>query len=609
MHSVASTTYRSRAARALGAAALLGAATPGAAQTPVTERLVVTATVAPVASDLLSRTLTVLTRDDLERMGATTVTDALRLVPGVDARARGAFEVQTDFSIRGATFGQNLVLADGLRLNNSQSGHHNGEIPAAVASVDRIEVVRGAASAVHGADALGGTINVISRRGPYRSGRIAVGQFGYASGQAAVSGGLVPANWTAALWATRAGNFDVPVDGGGRARSVDREFGLGGGSLRGAPAPGWTVDVRHQRRAFGANGFYGASPSKEWTDQTLAAVSRQAATGVWTWSARGVYRHHGDHFRWDINRPGFAENRHRTNAAEATLTATRRVRADHQVTLGLTAGGDWIRSSNLGRHRYARVSGFAELVAPLSAGTTVIAGLRTDAYSRFGSTASPSISAVRSVTPTVRLRGSVGHAFRIPSFTELYYTDPANLGSPDLRAERGWSVDGGADWTPAGWTFSGSVFRRWDQDVIDWVRETPADLWRSTNVRDVTSTGLELQASRMWGAAALRVSYAALDVDAPSLVLLSKYVLEYARHQTGVMVSGPIGAGLRGALTLDHRSRIDGQEYVLGAMRVSWGIPVGDVFVDVRNLFDARYREIPGVDLPGRWVTAGLSLR
>ena len=79
-------------------------------------------------------------------------------MPGLDPRARGPRDVQTDFSVRGATFGQSLVLVDGFRLNNSQSGHHNGEIPVPLGAVDRIEVVYGAASAVHGADALGGTI-------------------------------------------------------------------------------------------------------------------------------------------------------------------------------------------------------------------------------------------------------------------------------------------------------------------------------------------------------------------------------------------------------------------------------------------------------------------
>ena len=599
-------------AMALAAAAWTSPVAAQAEQTVapvVSASVIVTSTVVPVETELLSKTVTVLTRETLELIGAATVTDALRLVPGVDARARGGFEVQTDFSIRGATFGQSLVLADGLRLNNSGSGHHNGEIPAAVATVDRIEVVSGAGSAVHGADALGGTINVISRQGPYAAGGVSTGQFGYVSGHAGFSGGVLPAHWTATAWATRAGNFDFPTANGQDATSTDREFALGGGSLRGAPAAGWMVDVRHQRRAFGANGFYGPSLSKEWTDQTLLAVSRQQTTGRWTWSARGLYRLHHDHFRWDIARPGVAENRHRTDAAEGTATLTRQAPTGRRLTLGATFGGDRVRSSNLGRHEYTKTSAFAEILWPLAPRTTITAGLRADRYSAFGSTASPSLSAAAWLASAVRLRASVGHAFRIPSFSELYYSDPFNLGRSDLRAERGWSADAGLDWTPTGWSVSTSVFRRWDQDVIDWVRATPADLWRSTNVRDVTASGVEISVARTWGGTWVRAYYGGLLVDAPSLALLSKYVLEYARHQSGLSVATPLLAGLRGALTLDYRDRFDGQTYVLGSLRVSRRIGRSDLFVDVRNLFNQHYREVAGVDLPGRWATLGVALR
>ncbi|MBK9241318.1 MAG: TonB-dependent receptor [Acidobacteria bacterium] len=96
----------------------------------MTAEVVVTATASPAPTAGVGRTVTVLTRADLERLGMTSIIDSLRLVAGVDPKARGGRDVQTDFSLRGATFGQSLVLIDGVRLNDSQSGHHNGEIPA-----------------------------------------------------------------------------------------------------------------------------------------------------------------------------------------------------------------------------------------------------------------------------------------------------------------------------------------------------------------------------------------------------------------------------------------------------------------------------------------------
>lgn len=562
------------------------------------EAVVVTATVTPVPFESLARSVWVLTREDLDRIGVSSVIEALRLVPGVDPKARGPQQVQTDFSIRGATFGQSLVLVDGLRINDSQSGHHNGELPIATSGIDRIEVLAGAGSSVHGADALGGTINVITRRDTHATLSATVGQHGLFSAQGSVSGVGLPDDWTATGWTSRSSGF-----------MFDRDYAQGGAAVRGLAAPGLLLDVRHQRRAFGANGFYGASPSKEWTDQTMAAANWTGTGSDWTASVRGLVRNHGDHFRWDINRPGFAENRHRTNAVQVEATVVRDFAGGGRVTAGGTAGGDWVRSSNLGDHEYGHGAGYVEVLWPLADRTVAQAGIRVDGYSRFGSAWSPTLSIGGWLTDEVRLRASLARAFRVPTFTELYYSDPGHLARSDLQPERGWSFDAGLDWSRAGWTASVSPFRRADEDVIDWVKEQPADRWRTTNVRDVTTTGVEFAVTRRWTDAYVRVAYTGLSVDAPTLTLLSKYVLEYARHSMAVTAGGALGGGVRLAVTLDRRSRYSGDSYVLGSTRLSYDLPRGLVFLDVSNLFDETYQEIAGVAMPGRWISAGVTVR
>jgi vitamin B12 transporter len=572
------------------------AATAGAPP-QVTERVVVTATVAPAEASTIARTVIVVTGDDIERLGLRSVIDALRFVPGVDARARGPRDVQTDFSIRGATFGQNLILADGMRLNDSQSGHHNGEIPLPGVAIDRIEVVAGGSSAVHGADGLGGTINVITRRSPHTTALVAAGEHGFAEAQVSTSGRGVPRDWTMAAWGSRSAGF-----------MFDRDFALGGVAVRGAVSPGVTIDVRHQRRAFGANGFYGASPSKEWTDQTLVGAAWTRDLGGWTSTSRAVARNHGDHFRWDIARPGFAENRHRTNAIDGGVDARRHV-GGSLVALGASASGDWVRSSNLGDREYARGSVFGELQTSLGPRGSLTAGLRYDHYSSFGASTSPSVGVVAAISPDLRARVSAARAFRVPTFTELYYTDPGNLGSPDLIAEKAWTVDGGLDLTRREWSATASVFHRWDEDVIDWIRATPAERWRSTNVRDVRARGIELGVARRWRDALVRVSFTGLSLDAPELPVLSKYVLEYARRQVGVSAAVPTVAGVRLAVNIDHRARRDGRSYELMSARLSRRFDRVELFVDGTNLLGESYREVAGVDMPGRWLTAGITVR
>jgi iron complex outermembrane receptor protein len=575
-------------------------ASPLWAQTPprISQEVVVTATVAPEPVASLGQAVTIFTREDLDRLGLPSIVDALRLAPGVDVQARGPRDVQSDFSIRGATFGQSLVLVDGQRINDRQTAHHNGDIPIALAGVDRIEIVNGAGSTVHGADALGGTINILTRRDPHASASIAAGQFGYVATEGSATGLVLPPTWTVTGWASRSGGF-----------TFDRDFAIGGGALRGEIAPGWTVDVRHQRKAFGADGFYGASPSKEWTDQTLTSTEWQQARGAWATDVRAAWRNHGDHFRWDINRPGFSENEHRTNSGEVTVGVDRDLGAGARFSAGGGTGADWVRSTNLGNRDDIHQHAYAEVQVPLASRAALNTGIRLDDYSTYGRSWSPAASLSVRAAPSLKLRTSARHAFRIPTFTELYYHDPANLGTPDLKAERGWSWDGGIDWTPATWTMSISPFVRWDRDVIDWVRPTAADLWRSTNVRDVRTDGIEISAQRRWTRALVRGYFSGQSVDAPALAVLSKYVLEYAPQSAGLSLVVPIRSVVQAAVNVDWRNRLDGQRYALVGFRVTRGLRRASVYLEGSNLGDVSYEEVAGVPMPRRWISAGLTLR
>ncbi len=583
---------------------VLAGTRPAAAQTPPaspirsSQDVIVTATAIPVTADWNGRTVIVLTGAEIAALGIRSLSDALRLAPGVDVRARGPLDVQTDFSVRGATFGQNLVLVDGRRLNDSQSGHHNGDIPATLVGIDRIEIVTGPGSAVHGADAIGGTINFVTKQSPHIGTSATVGQHGFVGTQFSAQGGRLPDTVGLAAWGSRSSGFET-----------GREFSQGGASVRAALGRGWTADARHVNRNFGAKNFYGPSPSKEWTDQTLTGANWIGTRGRWASSVRAFARNHGDHFRWDVKRPGFAENRHRTNAVEGTARLQREFASGAAFTFGGGGGGDWVRSTNLGDREYGRGFAFAEVQAPVLDKALLTAGLRADGYSSFGSALSPSVSGLIQIGPSIRLRASAARAFRVPTFTELYYRDPANQGSPDLTSEHGWSLDGGIEWSARGWTASVTPFARWDANVIDWVRATPAEIWRTTNVRDVRSRGVEASLTRRWAGASLRGHLSALDVDAPAHGLLSKYVLEFARHSAGLSFSLPVGGRIRLAGSFDHKHRADGQNYTLVAAKVAYAIRRAEIFIDGTNLLDRTYREIAGVSMPGRWIMVGFGIR
>ena len=587
------------------AAVALAASVPAAAQGPYRQDIVVTAAATPVELGTVTRTLAVITRDQIARLPVNSVADVLRLTTSVDVRARGERGVQTDFAIRGANFGQMLVLVDGVRLNDAQSGHHNGDIPVPLDAVERIEVLHGPGSSLFGADAFGGTINVITRKeiSP-ASAVVQTGSFGLVAGrgQVGVARGAVREVLAAAV--DRSSGF-----------MFERGFVTTGVSSQTSISERTGVFASYLWKDFGANGFYGNAPSHEWTNQTLlSADHRFGAAAGWRFSGTASYRTHGDHFLFDVRRPGMFENRHRTHAAIGTIRASRATGDRGSVTTGVEGGADWVRSSNLGDHETRRVSGFAEWRYAPAANVQLDASLRVDRYTEFGTASSPSLGAGWWPTSAVRLRASTGRAFRVPTFTERYYSDPANWARPEVHAEASWAGETGVDlFLSDGWMVMATVFGRLDHDVIDWLRPSTLVRWRTYNIRDVDTFGAEISARKtLSDGSFIQAGYTRLGVQAAAVTELSKYVLDYAPHSLVVAASVALPSAMRLAPRLEfkHRTRSTGKsDYAVLDLRVSRQFGIYDIRLEGSNLGDASYQEVLGVAMPGRALTVSLAVR
>jgi iron complex outermembrane receptor protein len=574
------------------------------AQSTFRDTIVVTAAATPITLGTATRTVTVLSRDEISRLPVHSVADVLRLVAAVDVRARGERGVQTDFAVRGANFGQVLVLVDGIRINDAQSGHHNGDIPVPLDAIERIEVLHGGGSSLFGADAFGGTINIIMRRdAPPPSAVVEAGSFGLITGrgQMGFSRGAAREVLTAAV--ERSAGFMLERGFATASVSSRTTWGDGTGLLAGVV---W--------KDFGANGFYGNAPSHEWTNQMLVAVDRGGdSIGGWRLASDASYRTHGDRFHFDVRRPGVAENEHRTHAVRGVVKGSRSV-ARAMLTVGIEAGADWIRSSNLGDHDAARISGFGEWRLDMTPAAQVDASVRVDRYSEFGSSWSPAVGVGWWAAPWLRLRASAGRSFRVPTFTERYYTDPNHLARADLQPETAWSGEASADvFLADGWSVGTVVFGRHEADVIDWLRPSTAVRWQTYNIRNVDTLGIELTLRRTLAAGAfVQAGYSGLDVEAEAVDQLSKYVLDYAPHGLSASASLPIGAGLFAAPRFEYRHRLRStgtSDYAVFDLRLSRAFGNYELRIDGTNLFDANYQEVTGVAMPGAAFSVGLAFR
>ncbi|HZI80568.1 MAG TPA: TonB-dependent receptor [Vicinamibacterales bacterium] len=592
---------------------LLLAAASARAQSPYRQTVVVTAAATPVELGSITRTMTIITREQIEALPAHTIADVLRLAPSVDVRARGIMGVQTDFAIRGANFGQMLVLVDGVRLNDAQSGHHNGDIPVPLDAVERIEILQGPGSAIFGADAFGGTVNVITRRTAPASFQVRGGADDYASGSGQWGFERGGASQLLSVAADRSSGFMYDRDFKNAIVRSRTSFGRS------------TVSLSYLWKGFGANNFYGGNaPSREWTNQTLLAAEHGlGAAAGWNWRLGESYRTHGDHFIFNQTNPALSDNRHRSHALLATVAGSRPVWGG-TATVGVEGGGDWIRSTNLGNHSTLRVSGFGEWRRPIAQAAQIDATLRVDRYDEFGTSLSPSLGAGWWPAPRLRLRASVGRAFRVPTFTERFYSDPANLARAEVGPEHAWAGEGGADiFLGRDWAMHATLFGRADHDVIDWLRPTTTVRWQTYNVRDVNTKGVELSVSRSLAPGGfVQVGYTGLDLDASAVDQLSKYVLDFAPHSFTAAASIPLPASFQLAPRLEVRERrrpypvatggtaLGDRGYALFDLRLARRFGAHyEVAVEGTNLFDVSYQEIAGVAMPGAKWAVSLAVR
>jgi iron complex outermembrane receptor protein len=202
----------------------------------------------------------------------------------------------------------------------------------------------------------------------------------------------------------------------------------------------------------------------------------------------------------------------------------------------------------------------------------------------------------------------------VPTFTERYYSDPANFARPEVTAEHAWAGETGVDLFPAeGWMMTTTVFGRLDHDVIDWLRPSTAERWRTYNIRDVDTFGVEVSVRKtLAGGSFVQAGYTALDVQAAAVTQLSKYVLDYAPNSFVAAASIELAAAMQLAPRLEYkrRTRSTGtSDYALLDLRLSRRFGRHEVRLDGTNLGNVTYQEILGVAMPGRSATISLAYR
>ncbi len=565
------------------------------------ETIVVTGAFEPVPLEEADRSVLAFPVRD-QALLSNTLSDFLRLDPSLDLRQRAPNGVQSDLSIRGASFGQTLVLLNGQRMNDVQSGHHSLDIPVTLESVSRIEVLRGAGSTFYGSDAVGGVVNIITElpESPELRLRAAAGNFGVNQQRGSLTG--VSKRSSGQL------SFSRDFSTGFAPNRDYRNLSFAATTHTQTSVGSSEITLAYSDRPFGADQFYGNFNSWENTKTWFAGLRQSLGEKT---EAAFSFRRHSDLFVLYRDRPAVFANHHSVESYQTSVRRREEISPNARLFYGFEGLHDSIESNNLGKHDRARVSGYVSFDMRALKRFSFSLGLREEVYRSADSQLSPSAAAGAWLTPHLKLRGSVSRAYRVPTYTDLYYHDPANRGSPDLRPEHAWSYEGGLDWNHSGKLRGAvTVFQRRERDGIDYTRRSAADIWRATNIQNLRFTGVEASLQARTGRASeIDFRYTGLHgVQNALSTLQSKYAFNYPSHSGLIAWQTSIGRDLIARTRLGVVSRLARDPYAVWDVYVAHTGGRVRPFVQFTNLSATSYQEIIGVRMPGRGIVGGIEV-
>lgn len=527
-----------------------------------------------------ARIIYIISKKDIEAMPVQSLQDLIEYAANIDVRQRGNEGVQADVSIRGGNFDQTLILLNGFKMNDVQTGHHNLNLPVDIESIEKVEILEGPGSRIFGINAYSGAINFITDNETVKQLKAGffAGQHNYLGGNISISHKVKNFyNYFSASYKKSDGYLSDSIN--------DTDFkilNLFYQNRLKIKFANFSLQVGYTDKAFGANSFY--TPKYPWqyeqTKTSFAALKSTKTGKIYSIENRLYIRRHQDRFelfREDKYKrtgdffidgtdtakyiPGIYEawnyygghNYHLTNNIGAELKLNLYTKAGKSA-IGAEYSFSEIKSNLLGDlldnsqnvpgEEYGiftksksreNVNIYAEHLYKFKK-ITVSAGGSMNFNSQFNQTFSGGFDLSYVLISKLKAFVSLNQSARLPTFTDLYYDGPTNKGNSDLIPETALTYEAGMKYFGKKLQTNISAFRREGKNTIDWVRLSDTLDWQVLNITELTTSGAEFftEYTFLPGSYIQKIafSYAYTDVVKQSGEYISKYALDYLKHKT-----------------------------------------------------------------------------
>ena len=614
------------------------------AQQTTLDPITISSSLSEKRSSETGRNITIVPGSQISQLPVHSLDELLKYIPGVEVQSRGPQGSQSDISIRGGTFQQVLVILDGLRLNDPNTGHFSAYIPITPAQIDRIEVLKGASAAIYGSDAVGGVINIITKSfnasaqqnttqlkaqvgaGEYNLVNTNIGGF-YKKDRLSIDAGVLSNHSTGVQQRGTKGFFH------NTSASIGLNYKLG---------DYWNVSARsaYDNRHFAAQNFYTtaiADTASEKINSWWHQLSVGYAKGKSKLNLDAGYKKLDDTYAY---MPSLTPNTSTSKLLQALLLYQQEIASQTSLVAGFNFQNKFIQSNDRGNHSLNIAAPFVTISQKVGAHVSLQPSLRVEFIGNDNAELLPQLNASVHFD-NIQLRASGGRTLRDADFTERFSNyNKSNLtsgrvGNPWLVPEVSWTYEAGFDWFyQSRFKLSSTFFQRFHSKLIDWVNTPYADMPRkdnlvadrvfalAKNISKVNTTGFEtdLQYKNKFAEGqsislntGLVWLYSKSSEANPSFYIsshakfLTNFNIIYECHNAAISVTGIYKS--RQAQQVSAIDASVSKDYFLLNGRASYNIIKNKlgVFVQVDNIFDRNYSDLLGTPMPGRWLQGGIN--
>jgi len=549
--------------------------------------------------------VTVLEQADLQRLPVNNVVDALEYVSGIDVRKRGISGIQADVGIRGSTYEQTLVLLDGVRMNDPQTGHHNFDLPIAFEDIERIEIVKGPGAAQYGPSSNGGVINIVSRKEIItesgRKAKVNVQRGSYDYERYALSLAKTEGAYSQFL-----SGYHSASDSYIRDEALDSRQGQGSYRVVHQGEKTMTqVAFGYVEKDFGAYRFYVDTDA-----QSRESTSQRHGYGIHQYrldngsqiEASLNWRNHFDEY---VYSPTSAANEHETEALQSRLTFTH-----GSFVTGLEYNQENMDSNRDGRKGRHFASAFVNHKQLIGANISLTGNLSYVDYDSEEQFVLPVIGIDALISENVEVYANAGQSVRTPTLNDLFLNMPGrDLGSADLELERTDSAEIGVRLNSSDINITTSIFYKDTQDAIDFTKSqsevtaNSAHIARNYGNNETKGFDVEFDASAF---AAMRMGMNTLKLTHTRLIqtietdfAVLKNTDGQLQNQTALHAGFDFYNNYSLLTTYKYESRFDSDDYEILDLRLAYEDNNLTVALAGSNLLDAEYVDAGFVEVAG----------